>query len=138
MDNVAAEFFIRGNVPSSKNSKRWTGKYIIGSKPTMRYIKENFCQYQQMQAQFKEALNLVSGPPYYIEFTFRRKTKQKFDYTNIVQIVLDLMVKANCLPDDDSSHIKPYFGTPIHDKENPGVTIKILKQQPLHYDLQIK
>ena len=35
-----AEIFIAGNVPSSKNGKRWTGKYLIHSKTVMNYIKK--------------------------------------------------------------------------------------------------
>ena len=34
------EIFIAGNVPSSKNGKRWTGKYLIHSKTVMNYIKK--------------------------------------------------------------------------------------------------
>ena len=33
------QVFIKGNVPSSKNSKRWTGKMLINSKTVMRYYK---------------------------------------------------------------------------------------------------
>ena len=31
--------FIEGNVPSSKNSKQWTGRMLIKSKATIRYEK---------------------------------------------------------------------------------------------------
>ena len=34
------EWFIPGNVPSSKNSRRWTGRYFIASKTTMKYRDE--------------------------------------------------------------------------------------------------
>ena len=30
--------FIPGNTPSSKNSQQWTGKYLVKSKTTQRYI----------------------------------------------------------------------------------------------------
>ena len=33
------KWFIPGNVPSSKNGRRWTGKYFIASKSTMKYRK---------------------------------------------------------------------------------------------------
>ena len=39
------EIFIKGNVPSSKNGKRWTGKYLIHSKTTMKYIQNTMEQY---------------------------------------------------------------------------------------------
>ena len=33
------KWFIPGNVPSSKNGRRWTGKYFIASKTVMNYRK---------------------------------------------------------------------------------------------------
>ena len=32
-------WFIPGSVPSSKNGRRWTGKYFIASKAVMNYRK---------------------------------------------------------------------------------------------------
>ena len=32
-------WFIPGNVPSSKNGRRWTGKYFIASKAVVNYRK---------------------------------------------------------------------------------------------------
>ena len=32
-------WWIPGNVPSSKNGRRWTGKYFIASKAVMNYRK---------------------------------------------------------------------------------------------------
>ena len=34
------KWFIPGNVPSSKNGRRWTGKYFISSKTVMKYRKD--------------------------------------------------------------------------------------------------
>ena len=34
------KWFIPGNVPSSKNGRRWTGKFFISSKATMKYRKD--------------------------------------------------------------------------------------------------
>ena len=52
-------FFILGNVPSSKNGKRWTGKYLIHSKTTMRYIKETKEDYLRLKKEFKEELKYL-------------------------------------------------------------------------------
>ena len=65
--------------------------------------------------------------PYNIEFTFYRKTKRKFDYINAAQIVQDLMVKHGWIDDDNCTEMKPYFGNYVHQKDNPGVFIKVLK-----------
>lgn len=81
--------------------------------------------------------------PYYIEFTFYRNSKHRFDYHNIVQMVLDTMcnelkignktVNFNWLPDDNADVVKPYFGDYVYDKKKPGVLIRILKEKPKHY-----
>ena len=55
------------------------------------------------------------------------KTKRKFDYINAAQIVQDLMVKHGWIDDDNCTEMKPYFGNYVHQKDNPGVFIKVLK-----------
>jgi hypothetical protein len=42
-----AKYFIPGNVPSSKNGRRWTGKYFISSKTVMKYRKDTKPFYQK-------------------------------------------------------------------------------------------
>ena len=39
--------FISGNVPSSKNSKRWTGKRLINSEAVMKYKKNTADEWWQ-------------------------------------------------------------------------------------------
>ena len=89
------EIFINGNVPSSKNGKRWTGKYLIHSKTTMRYIKESKGEYLEHTYPFKEFIKRFDTP-YTIHFKFYRKSRRKFDYVNPLQTVQDLMVKYQC------------------------------------------
>ena len=48
------KIFIPGNVPSSKNSKRWTGKMLINSKTVMNYIKESKGYYLEYKNKFKK------------------------------------------------------------------------------------
>tara|TARA_R110002012_G_scaffold169141_4_gene332964 strand:+ start:1003 stop:1368 length:366 start_codon:yes stop_codon:yes gene_type:complete len=117
--------FIPGNTPSSKNSQQWTGKYLVKSKTTQRYVKNSKWYYVANKKEFKKMLK-GKKKPYDIEFTFYRKTKRKFDYINAAQIVQDLMVKHGWLDDDNCTEMKPYFGNYVHQKDNPGVLIKIL------------
>ena len=49
--------FIPGNVPSSKNSKRWTGKMLINSKTTMKYISKSKGDYLINKNYLKVSLN---------------------------------------------------------------------------------
>jgi len=119
------KIFIAGNVPSSKNSKRWTGKMLINSKTVMKYIKDTKSQYECYRSDFKE---MVAGKkfPVTVSFKFTRGSKHKFDYINPAQTVQDLMVKNNWIEDDNCDYIIPCFEVYEYDKENPGVEIKIL------------
>ena len=118
--------FIPGNTPSSKNSQQWTGRYLVKSKTTQRYVKDSKWHYATNKKEFKKMLK-GKNKPYNIEFTFYRKTKRKFDYINAAQIVQDLMVKHGWIDDDNCTEMKPYFGNYVHQKDNPGVFIKVLK-----------
>ena len=117
-------FFILGNVPSSKNGKRWTGKYLIHSKTTMRYIKETKDDYLRLRKDFTEELK-KHKPPYTISFKVIRNSKRKFDYVNPLQTVQDLMVKYHWIEDDNANFLLPVFETYEYNKVKPGVLITI-------------
>ena len=48
------KWFIPGNVPSSKNGRRWTGKYFISSKTVMKYRKATAAIYKAFASSFKK------------------------------------------------------------------------------------
>ena len=123
MDDL--EIFINGNVPSSKNGKRWTGKYLIHSKTTMRYIKESKPEYVNNVKRFTSFVKKLNTP-YVVHFKFYRKSRRKFDYVNPLQTVQDLMGKNKWIEDDNCDNIIPIFEPYQYDKENPGVIIKVL------------
>ena len=120
------KWFIPGNVSSSKNGRRWTGKYFISSKATMKYRKETKEYYKKYKKEFLNALKECEFPVK-ISFKFIRGTKHKFDYINPAQTVQDDMVKQGWLPDDDCSLLIPVFEPYEYDKKNPGVEIKLIK-----------
>jgi hypothetical protein len=117
-------FFILGNVPSSKNGKRWTGKYLIHSKTTMRYIKETKEDYLRLKDKFVKELSKQDAP-YTISFKFIRNSKRKFDYVNPLQTVQDLMVKYGWIEDDNATFLLPVFEPYEYNKVKPGVLITI-------------
>jgi hypothetical protein len=119
------EIFIPGNVPSSKNSKRWTGKMLINSKTVMRYIKESKGYYLQYKRDFKNETKNKKYPVT-VSFKFVRGSRHKFDYINPAQTVQDLMVKNGWIEDDNAEFMIPQFEQYEYDKENPGVYIKVL------------
>jgi hypothetical protein len=127
--------YIPYNVPSSKNSKQWTGKMLIHSKTTRTYIKNTKQLYIKAKEEFDKQLVQVLGGknieqhlPLHIDMFFLRSSKRKFDYINPAQTVQDLMVKYGWIEDDNCDIIVPHFSGYRVDKENPGVIINILKQ----------
>ena len=120
------KWFIPGNVPSSKNGRRWTGKYFIASKSVVNYRKDTKQYYQKYTKEFRDELNKYKLPVK-IGFTFIRSTRHKFDYINPAQTVQDDMVSHNWIDDDNAENILPVFYQYEYDKSNPGVYIEILK-----------
>ena len=116
--------FIKGSVPSSKNSKIWTGKFFVWSKTAQKYVKQT--EYFWINKK-EEWDRMVQDKPYplVVSFKFIRGTKHKFDYVNPLQTVLDLMVKYNWITDDNADIIKPVFDTYEYNKENPGVFFNV-------------
>jgi hypothetical protein len=116
--------FIPFNTPSSKNSKRWTGKMLINSKTVMVYKKNAKQYYLDNKAIFKSKIK-VKEFPLSISLYFIRDSKRKFDYINISQIVFDLMQDYEWLEDDSMDYIVPSFEGYHVDKKNCGVYIFI-------------
>ena len=119
------EIFIPFNTPSSKNSKQWTGKFLVSNKNTQKWKKDTKKYWEENKADFLKQLEGLPKP-YNIEFTFIRKSKHKFDYINPMQTVADEMVHHGWIDDDNVDEIKPFFGNYKYDKNTPGVIIKVL------------
>lgn len=117
--------FIPGNVPSSKNSRQWTGKYLISSKATRQYIKDTGYLWISGKPKF---LKMIKGKekPYKVVLGFVRGTRHKFDYHNACQIVFDLMTECNYIDDDNADEVIPVFEPYQYNKDNPGVYISVL------------
>ena len=64
--------------------------------------------------------------PYHISFKIYRKTRARFDYVNIVQLLLDCMVKDRWLKDDNANEIIPVFLLYEVDGKNSRVEIDII------------
>jgi hypothetical protein len=118
--------YIPGNVASSKNSKRWTGKFLIGSKTTMEY-KKNTGQYYALYKKQFHSMVKDKKPPYRVEFTFIRDSKRRFDYCNAIQILADLMVEYGWIEDDNADILIPVFTPYQYKKNDGGVIIRVLE-----------
>tara|TARA_B100001778_G_scaffold291794_1_gene262039 strand:- start:62 stop:481 length:420 start_codon:yes stop_codon:yes gene_type:complete len=120
------KWFIPFNVPSSKNGRRWTGKYFISSKTVMTYRKNTKGTYAKLAKGFRKEYDTYEKPVK-IGFTFIRGSRHKFDYINPAQTVQDDMVKNGWMEDDNAEFIIPVFERYRYDKEKPGVIIEIVK-----------
>lgn len=125
--------FLPFSVPSSKNGKLWTGNRLISSKSVMKWkkdVKPHFLKHKEL---FLEQLK-GKQKPYIIGFHFVKRTAHKLDFNNKTQTIQDEMVFYKWLEDDNEDIMLPFpfkleeegkFIT--HDKNNPGVYIKIFE-----------
>jgi hypothetical protein len=120
------EIFIPGNVPSSKNSRVWTGKFFIASKAVDKWRKETSPYWKKHKQEFLDKLEGLEKP-YKLKLRFVRGTKHLFDYLNPAQTIQDEMVKHGWLEDDNASIVIPVFEPYLYDKNNPGVYVDIIR-----------
>jgi putative uncharacterized protein FNV0869 len=122
--------FIKGNTPSSKNSKQFVtlknGKtMLLNSKTVQKYIKNSKIDWIKNKTEFLKMVK-GKGKPYKIELYFIRDSKRRFDYINAAQIIFDLMQEYGYIEDDDSTNVIPFFGGFEVDKARAGVEIRVL------------
>ena len=102
------------------------------SKTVQKYLKEWEYQWKDIPEEF---INLTEEDyPILVGMHFVRGTRHRWDFHNMVQGVADLMVKHKWVPDDSMDYFIPnvLFIDDEHysyNKENPGVFIKILKNE---------
>ena len=134
------------NVPSSKNSKVKTSKGLFNSPVVSNYLRKlgikSYSSRKKEVVLFKttsllfpvEELNTLFknvDKPLIIGFHFVRDSKRKFDFHNIVQVVLDLLTASDFIIDDNMDCVIP-FALKIEskfysvNKEQSGVWIKII------------
>lgn len=126
---------IRGELYSNKNGgtmfkNRRTGKMFPSKSKMARKAAGSI--YVQLLAQKDhwdvQRKRMLVGHPLRVGFHIWRKTHRRFDYTNIIQQVADLMVKAGYIPDDSADYFIPVFFPYLVDKDNPRTIITLEKQ----------
>ena len=131
-------FFIPGNVISSKNNKVIGSRVIttkagitkrvnrlFNNKPAEQYIRYSAYQWEKLAPLFKISLQ-GRAKPHLIELHFVMDHQFRWDYHNMSQLTLDLMVKYGWLEDDDKDSVKVSFKDYSIDKDKPGLYIKLL------------
>ena len=140
--------FIPGNVPSSKNSKVKCAKGVFNSPAVRKYLQfigvkkygkdyvENYKTRPNLFDTPELRIELQGEYPLIVGFHFVRKTKGRWDFHNLCQVICDLLVAHGMILDDDIDHLIPI---PMvvsgkvwtKDKNKPGVWVKVLPD----YDL---
>lgn len=124
--------FIPGNVCSSKNSKKIAfnpktkQRFVIDSPQVERYRKVTAYLWKSHKKDFDK---MISGKskPYKIEFQFVRDSKRNFDFVNLLQLPLDMMVEYEWIEDDNYLNVVPVINPEvIFDKFKAGIIIKVL------------
>jgi len=121
--------FCEGNVPSSKNGRRWTGKHFIPSKATVKWRKNTKWWWEKNKDLFKELIN-NKEKPLKIGFHFVRGTRHKYDWVNPLQTIQDEMTEMGWIDDDNVEEIVPFpfkvkKSYTSYNKEKPGFYIKV-------------
>jgi Holliday junction resolvase RusA-like endonuclease len=119
-----SKFIIPGNCPSSKNSKIWTGRFLVWSKTSQKYRKAVKSIFERDREAFVSLFNSLEKPVK-VGFKYIRGSKHKFDYVNPLQTSLDIMVEFGWLEDDNADIILPVFEQYEYDKLNPRTEIII-------------
>ena len=91
------EYFIKGNVPSLKNSKQWTGKLLISSKRVLEYERATRNQYQ------------TAAPFIMNEFFGKTKRSRIFSNTDSRLLVLSALTSLTAPPGLGDHHYFSVF-----------------------------
>ena len=128
------KIYIPYDVISSKNSREFTWVYskTEGRKVPKLLHSDQYDTYVILTKTYwlKNKIFFLSlirklEPPYRIGFFLIRSTKQRFDYSNMIQGIQDLMVVYEWLPDDNMDILVPVIDGYKVDKLRQGVIITI-------------
>ena len=107
------------NIPSKKNNKVWTGKYLISSKDYLDREKKTINYLKNIW--FNEKYNKC-----FITYIFYYPDNRQRDLSNWIESINDMLVKYWTIPDDNWKIIIWFTAkTWWVDKENPRVEINI-------------
>lgn len=127
------KFTIFGNPKTKKNSQRivMVGKYprIIQSKEYLAYEKQATAQLLKSINSLRDSEMGCAFPissPVNVKAVYYRLTLRRVDITNLESALMDILVKAGVLEDDNFKIVVSTDGSRVrHDKQNPRTEITI-------------
>lgn len=119
------------NIPSSKNSKIWTGRSLIDNKPTQRFRSVSALWFRKNCEEFKKCVQTMGEQyPYVIGLYFYRDSKRRFDYINASQIIFDMMTEYLWIEDDSVDYVIPFFlGFEVTKKDESGFKLVVIPKE---------
>ena len=118
------EIIIHGEVISKKNGQKiiQCGRFkkIM---PGDAYLKWEKQAIQELQ--FKRTPAWAGSLPCELHCFFYRKTRRAFDFSNMVESIQDMLVKAAILPEDNFLCVVPVIEGMDIDKDHPRVVVTI-------------
>ena len=114
---------IPGNTPSLKNSKQIVWRYGQPRITASRVYKQWFMD--ALPQVMVQGIEPITEYPVRVDFHFFRANKRLFDFINLMQGPLDLLVEAEILKADDMRYVYPGQVDWTVDKENPRVEMVI-------------
>jgi hypothetical protein len=128
------QLIIPGNTPSKKNSKRiFCPRRCRGvgrGRPNLVLSKEHEGWHRAAAKTVISTQNIRNIKqklhyPVTILLFFYRSTKYKFDYTNAIESIMDLLVDVDILVDDNAKRARPIPVGHAVDKEHPRALVYI-------------
>lgn len=131
--NSKIQIVLSGETPSKKNSKNIivnNGRRIITSSAFFKQWEKVAINELWMYKQNRDIMKFFGECryPLIMVFEFVRKTRRRFDYINMMQGPLDIMVGLQLIPDDSADYVMPVPGGYYVDPEHPRVIINIFSK----------
>jgi Holliday junction resolvase RusA-like endonuclease len=109
---------VKGRIPSKKNNKVWTGKYLVSSANYKKWEASAIEQLAKHRDLFIEKAE--------IQMEIFWPDKRSADLTNKAESIMDMLVQANIIKDDNWKVIDSvYLRSGGLDRKNPRVDIWI-------------
>ena len=87
---------------------------------------KKYRQYEKDCAPFIKGKGVKINEPVTVKCLFYMPTKRRVDLTNLLNAILDILVKYEVIADDNSNIVYSHDGSRVlYDKENPRTEIEI-------------
>lgn len=120
-EKLLVKFTIELDPRTKKNSPR----IVPSGKKVFLVPSEAFIKYQKAAKHYMPRVDTIKEP-INIKATFYMKTRRRVDLVNLLQALLDILVKYGVIEDDNSQIVVSMDGSRVaYDKESPRTEVEI-------------